>query len=701
MSNSLSFVQHFNHVCSKMEWKVVSDDYDYNQEIATSCYGDMLHDTERNQKFGFALEKAIKKMHSQGRKAHVLDIGTGTGLLSMLAVKYGADSVVACEAFTPVADCAINIIHQNNFSDQIKVVKKHSTALTVGSDGDLEHKVNILVSEVFDTELIGEGAIKTFNHAHEHLLEDDCIVIPSLGTVYAQVVESHLATSWNQLKDWTSKSETLIKIPDKIKKCPGAAAVHDIQLSQLDHKLFKPLTKCLPVFRFDWSSKNPIPTLRHSDVQFKAVDSGKTQVIFMWWDLVMDPEGEIILSCAPVWEHPCSKDKYLKEGFAKGNPAKDIPWRDHWMQAVYFLNKESHVTQGEYITLNCYHDEFSFWFKVNDGIAPTLEKHTVKSLRPVCNCCVHFSMSRTRIGAINCERRRRFYLENYVKSDCNYVVFGDMSLLGLLIAKLGGNKVDILESSPPISNVIKTIAEYNGLDNVTVCSNMSQIVKNVMSYGSSNVSIISEPFFRNSVLPWDNITLWYMKEDLIKFLKPKLSNISVSPGRARMIACAVQFDDLWKIARRLNFCEGFSMKLFDDLIEGAKAKAESYMEPQPLWEYPGIALTTPFTLFDFNFSEDIPTKIVQRDGKIEFPSNCRCDGVAVWMEYCMNDSWLSTGPVDTVSVNEYISWDMFERQGVHLFRNSRKVNQNDILNYEVKFFPESGEFNFKFSINPS
>lgn len=110
-------------------------------------------------------------MHECGRKAHVLDIGTGTGLLSMLAVKYGADSVVACEAFQPMANCAINIIDQNHFSEKIKVVKKHSTALTVGKDGDLPHKFNILVSEVFDTELIGEGAIRTFNHAHENLLE--------------------------------------------------------------------------------------------------------------------------------------------------------------------------------------------------------------------------------------------------------------------------------------------------------------------------------------------------------------------------------------------------------------------------------------------------------------------------------------------------------------------------------------------------
>ena len=32
-------------------------------------------------------------------------------------------------------------------------------------------RANILVSEVFDTELIGEGAIATFSHAHKHLLE--------------------------------------------------------------------------------------------------------------------------------------------------------------------------------------------------------------------------------------------------------------------------------------------------------------------------------------------------------------------------------------------------------------------------------------------------------------------------------------------------------------------------------------------------
>ena len=38
------------------------------------------------------------------------------------------------------------------------------------SDCDLEERANILVTEVYDTELIGEGAIPTFHHAHQCLL---------------------------------------------------------------------------------------------------------------------------------------------------------------------------------------------------------------------------------------------------------------------------------------------------------------------------------------------------------------------------------------------------------------------------------------------------------------------------------------------------------------------------------------------------
>lgn len=81
-------------------------------------------------------------------------------------------------------------------------------------------------------------------------LQKDCIVIPSSGTIYAQIIESDMALKWNQVQDWKDKDEILVNIPDDVKKCPGAAAVHDIQLSQFPQKYFKPLSQVIPVFRY-------------------------------------------------------------------------------------------------------------------------------------------------------------------------------------------------------------------------------------------------------------------------------------------------------------------------------------------------------------------------------------------------------------------------------------------------------------------
>lgn len=80
MSENL-FTQSLNPITGKNEWVAQCDDYDYHQEVARAAFADMLHDKERNQKYEAALKKEIAKLHAAGKEAHVLDIGTGTGMM--------------------------------------------------------------------------------------------------------------------------------------------------------------------------------------------------------------------------------------------------------------------------------------------------------------------------------------------------------------------------------------------------------------------------------------------------------------------------------------------------------------------------------------------------------------------------------------------------------------------------------------------
>ena len=54
----------------------------------------------QNQKYYLAISKAVQLLQKKGQGVRVLDIGTGTGLLSMMAATVGADSVTACEVST-------------------------------------------------------------------------------------------------------------------------------------------------------------------------------------------------------------------------------------------------------------------------------------------------------------------------------------------------------------------------------------------------------------------------------------------------------------------------------------------------------------------------------------------------------------------------------------------------------------------------
>ena len=136
----------------------------------------MMNDTLRNSLYAQAIRRVVP-----GRS--VLDIGTGAGLLAMMAARAGARWVTSCEQAPWISAKAKEVIAANGLSERIKLVAKHSTNLRIGQD--LEERAEVLVAEIFGTSVINELVLPTVTHAHAQLLQPGARVIPRAASACA------------------------------------------------------------------------------------------------------------------------------------------------------------------------------------------------------------------------------------------------------------------------------------------------------------------------------------------------------------------------------------------------------------------------------------------------------------------------------------------------------------------------------------
>jgi len=135
----------------------------------------IVFDEARNAAYEAALRRAVTP------DSRVLEIGCGTGLFAMMAARAGARSVVACEKTPAVANKAAEIVARNGYTDRVRVIAKHSSALDV--EADLGGRADVLVSELIGNRLVFESLLSAHEHAVRDLLKPGARIIPARGVV--------------------------------------------------------------------------------------------------------------------------------------------------------------------------------------------------------------------------------------------------------------------------------------------------------------------------------------------------------------------------------------------------------------------------------------------------------------------------------------------------------------------------------------
>lgn len=141
-----------------------------NRNQAPLWHFGIIHDDIRNQTYARALRHFIKP------GMIVYEIGTGTGILAMLAAQAGARHVYTCEIRKDVAEVARNIIEHNGFTDRITVINKD--ALTVRLGDDIPERADLYVAEIVDNTLLGEQVLPLTECARERILKPNAILLP-------------------------------------------------------------------------------------------------------------------------------------------------------------------------------------------------------------------------------------------------------------------------------------------------------------------------------------------------------------------------------------------------------------------------------------------------------------------------------------------------------------------------------------------
>ncbi|VAI68421.1 unnamed protein product [Triticum turgidum subsp. durum] len=318
----------------------------------------MLNDAARNRAYRCAIDAAVSDP-----SARVLDIGAGTGLLSMMSARAlgavggeGRGSVSVCESYLPMGKLTRKVLRANRMENKVKLFHKRSDELEVGVE--LDSPADVLVSEILDSELLGEGLIPTLQQAHDSLLVKNPKTVPYRATTYGQLVESPFLWKMHDLhSNEANAADGVWLTPDGMENIVSVKLQqHAMQCDPLEDEI-RLLSEPFKVFEFDFSERPE--SQRENKITIKTTGDGCVHAIISWWVLQLDSAGSIFYSTAPKWVRQSS----IKDLPQCTDDTKD--WCDHWKHCVWFTQgRGAPVMKDQTLSLRASHNLTSISYQL-------------------------------------------------------------------------------------------------------------------------------------------------------------------------------------------------------------------------------------------------------------------------------------------------------------------------------------------------
>ncbi|GLE05320.1 hypothetical protein PINS_up014333 [Pythium insidiosum] len=506
----------------------------------------------------------------------------------------------------------------------------------------------MLVSELFDSILLGEAVIPTVRHAQQHLLAPHAVIVPERATVYAHVVDSERVHRLNSVAD-RPLNETGARLArnDAAQSCTGAKPALPLHIQAFDGDA-TPLTEPTAVLSFDFTSLPsgvaPLPP-QTQRTSVTAIASGRPHAVFLWWEVSFDRDDRVTYSTRPGAQN----------------------WQDHWVQVVFPLapSPSTYVETGESLSLLAHHDDLRIWFDVEKtATTTTTAAVTVAPEKPPCVCGLHLLCNAERLAMLS-DSDRTSALDAAIAravetlatrracspAELSCLDASDGSLGALLAASRGVGSVTSIESKDVSARIFEQICDANNTTNNSVrvlCCGCKGLLPEHLERERPADLLVAEPFYYSMQnLPlWQALNFWLRRTALAPALAP---DAVVIPARARVLAQPVVFEHLHECFGAVGDVAGFDHAFFDQFQTSYYARNF----PFPVFMYPFAAAGAVVELATWRFAEAAHSV----HASTAMATTLAPNAVIVWVEYELLEGEeadahklrLTTGPAVTHS----------------------------------------------------